>query len=103
MKGCGDGRPGVARGRHHDHQWSLAALLQARKTRREEARTEILERRRRPMEQLEHMIIGGRQGAQWRIEVEGLLAQFGQRSLQGIVMEIRGQHRRGGLCEGTLR
>ncbi|MNO03968.1 hypothetical protein D3C81_2248350 [compost metagenome] len=55
------------------------------------------------MEQLQHMIISGRQGAQWRIEIEGLLAQFGQCSLQGIVMEIRGQYRRGGLCEGTLR
>jgi len=103
MEGSGHRRAGIARGRHHDRQRALAPLLQPGKTGRKEARTEIRERRRGAMEQLQHMVIGGCQRAQRRIEIEGLRAEFGQHRFQGIVLEVRCKHCGRGLREARLR
>src|SRR5690606_39107508 len=81
-------------------QRPLLAGTQARQAGGEETRTEILERGGRPVEQLQHVIVGGVQGVQRRREVEGFAADGGKQGLQRITGKKRLQQRCRGVRQG---
>ena len=74
MEGGGDRTPGITGGGHQDRQRPGRIVWLARQAGRQEARAEVLERGRRPVEQLEHRQrrVAGRDAAQQRRKGEGL-------------------------------
>ncbi len=71
MKGGRDRASGVSRSGDQDRQRAAAGFAQSRHTGREEAGSEVLECRCRPMKELEHPEArSGPQRHQWRREVE---------------------------------
>jgi len=90
MEGRSNGGAGIARRGDNNRQIAVLAGLQPRQCSGQEARTDILERRRRPMEQLQHMVTV----AQWpqrHRKVERLTTDRWQGCLQSITGEERCQ------------
>ena len=91
----GYGRTGIAGRRHQDRQRRVLVAAYTRHAGGQEARTEILECHRGPVEQLQHVVVRRTQWAQRRREIERLPADRRQFACQRITGEERRQQRGG--------
>ena len=99
MEGRRNGGTGIAGGGNNNRQITVAARLQPRQRTGQEARADVLERRGRSMEQLQHMVTIAERAQRDR-EVEGLAADRRQRAFQRIAGKERRQQISGGIGQG---
>ncbi|KAG1075660.1 hypothetical protein G6F40_017390 [Rhizopus arrhizus] len=85
-----------------NRQVAALARLQPRQRTSEEARTDVLERRRRPMEQLQHVVTAAERAQRHR-EVERFAADRRKRGLKCVASKERCQQIGGGIGQARHR
>ena len=96
MEGRCNRGTGITGGGDDNRQIAALAGLQLRQRTGQEARTDVLERRRRPMEQLQHMVNVAQRAQRYR-EVERFAADRRKRGLQCVTSKERCQQIGGGI------